>query len=46
MNATQNLFYYYFELAIIYYLNYSNFVISKIWVLHNSNVFGKSQNIL
>jgi hypothetical protein len=29
MNATQNLFYYYSKLAIIYYLHYSNFVISK-----------------
>jgi hypothetical protein len=36
MNATQNLFYYYFKLDIICYLNYSNFVISKIWVLQSS----------
>jgi hypothetical protein len=28
MNATQNLFYYYFKLAIIYYLTYSNFFLS------------------
>jgi hypothetical protein len=42
MNATSNLFYYYFILTIIYYLTYSNFVISKIWVLQTSNNKGRS----